>query len=217
MLSVVLWSAFGCEAAPPPKRPDSGRVVILMHGRGADPKDLERLVNELGKAAPKVKFILPPGPLHFGGGLAWYPRSDVATPAEMEQARVAARGVVMKFVEQLRGQGVTDQEIYLGGFSQGASVALDVVLSEEGTKLGGLISLSGGALALDLSRLRRRAPLRAFVSHGTADPVLDFATSQQLAEALEQSHHSVRFVQFDGGHTIAPVVRQELGTFLAAD
>jgi predicted esterase len=188
-----------------------------MHGRGADANDLQPLANQLSKVAPKVKFVLPAGPLRFGQGLAWYPRKEVASPQQMEQARTAARAIVMKAVEQVRGTGVSDGEIYVGGFSQGASVALDVVLSPEGSKLGGLISLSGGVLALDLSRLRQRAPLRAFVSHGTADPVLDFATSQQLAEALEHSHHPVRFVQFEGGHTIAPVVRQELGAFLAAD
>jgi phospholipase/carboxylesterase len=194
----------------------SGRAVILMHGRGAAANDLQPLADQLSKVAPKVKFILPAGPLTFGPGLAWYPRASETGPAELDQARTHARSVVMAAVEQLRKEGFDDSQLWVGGFSQGASVALDLVLSPEGARLGGLISLSGGVLELDLLRLQRRAKLRAFVSHGTADPVLDISTSKRLVSALEQYRHQVQFVQFEGAHTIPPIVREQLAAFLAS-
>lgn len=188
-----------------------------MHGRGASANDLQPLADQLSKVAPKVKFILPAGPLTFGRGLAWYPRANETAPAEMDQARTRARGLVLDAVKQLRKEGFDDSQLLVGGFSQGATVALDVVLSPEGARLGGLISLSGGVLELDLLRLQRRAKLRAFVSHGTADPVLEFSTSKGLVAALQQNHHPVQFVEFDGAHTIPAIVREQLGAFLASE
>jgi phospholipase/carboxylesterase len=210
----------GCETAAPPPVPKpvvSGHAVILMHGRGASADDLQPLADQLSTSAPKVKFVLPAGPLRFGPGLAWYPRTSDTASAAMDQARVRARGVVMDAVKQLRKEGFDDPQIYVGGFSQGATLALDMVLSPEGSRLGGLISLSGGVLELDLSQLQRRAKLRAFVSHGTADSVLDISTSQRLVAALQQYQHPVQFVEFDGAHTIPTIVRERLGAFLAAD
>lgn len=188
-----------------------------MHGRGAAADDLQPLADELGKAAPKVKFMLPAAPLPFGRGLAWYPRATDVSPAEFDLARMNARTIVMDIVKRLRTEGVRDEQIYVGGFSQGASVAADLILSDEGARLGGLVSLSGGVFDLDLTKLQQRAKLRAFVSHGTADTVLDSLRSKQLATALEQNQNSVRFVEFDGGHAIPPTVRQQLGAFLTAD
>jgi phospholipase/carboxylesterase len=188
-----------------------------MHGRGASGNDLQPLADQLSLVAQKVKFVLLAGPLRFGKGLAWYPLDNQSTPADMDRARHRARGIVMDAVERLRKDGFEDRQIYVGGFSQGASLALDVILSQEGAKLGGLISLSGGVFEPDLSDLQRRAKLRAFVSHGNADPVLDITTSQRLVAALQQYQHPVQFVEFEGTHTIPMVVRQELGAFLASE
>jgi predicted esterase len=192
-----------------------------MHGRGARADDLQSLADELSRAAPKAKFRLAAGPHPIGKGLTWYPRFTASTPEELEQRmlalRVQARGVVMSIVNELRGQGVPDQQIYVGGFSQGASVALDVAMSPEGSKLGGLISLSGGAIDLDLSPLQGRAKLRAFVSHGSQDRVIQQQKSRDLVDALRRGQHEVRFVEFDGDHTIPGTVRHDLGEFLAAE
>jgi predicted esterase len=155
----------------------------------------------------------------LGKGRTWYPHftesSQEAVDRHLLQLRAQARNVVMDIVKDLRSQGVADERIYVGGFSQGATVALDVVLSAEGAKLGGLISLSGGALDLDLSPLNGRAKLHAFVSHGTSDHVINNSFSKSLVTALQHSGHEVQFVEFEGDHAIPATVRHALGLFLA--
>ncbi len=45
------------------------------------------------------------------------------------------------------------------------------------------------------------------VSHGTADPVLPIdACSRQLVPALVEAGYAVTYEEFDGGHTVPPVV-----------
>ncbi|HTM46184.1 MAG TPA: hypothetical protein VL137_14590, partial [Polyangiaceae bacterium] len=171
-----------------------------MHGRGAPKDDLQSLADELSQAAPGTRFILPAGPHPLGRGRTWYPHFTESTQEAVDrhllQLRAQARGVVMDIVRDLRAQGIPDERIYVGGFSQGATVALDVVLSPEGSQLGGLISLSGGALELDFAPLKRRALLHAFVSHGRSDPVINNRFSQSLVAALKLGGHEVQLVEF---------------------
>jgi phospholipase/carboxylesterase len=49
----------------------------------------------------------------------------------------------------------------------------------------------------------QRGKPRIFVSHGTSDEILSFeTTSQSIVPRLITDGYSVKFVQFDGGHTV---------------
>jgi predicted esterase len=222
VLALVVFSVWWFYEPPVtvgPEASESGRVLILMHGHGAAKDDLQPLANELARTATNVRFVLPAGPHAHGSGRTWYPRFTASSQAELDrrmlELRQEARQVVHDAVTELKASGVAPEQIYVGGFSQGATVALDFVMSPEGAELGGLVSLSGGALDLDLAPLAERAKLRAFVSHGGADRVTEPSSSKALVDALQDGGHDVTPVTFPGGHTIAPVVRQSLATFLA--
>jgi phospholipase/carboxylesterase len=205
------------EVGPSPG--PTGRVLILLHGHGASKTDLEPLAQKLAVSAPTVTFIMPSAPHRTGLGRTWYPAFTAESQQEvnvrMLELRAEARAVVMAIVEDLKSDDVPAKQIYVGGFSQGATVALDVVLTEPAaSELGGLVSLSGGALAVDLASLEDRTLLRAFVSHGKSDSVLGGGTSLGLVTELEETGHEVEFVHFDGGHEIPPSVVKALGAFL---
>ena len=219
---VVTWWWFAdppVEVGPTPG--PTSRVLILLHGHGASKTDLEPLAEQLLAAAPNVSFIMPSAPHRTGLGRTWYPSftadSQQAVDARMLELRAEARAVVMEIVDDLKSDHVPANQIYVGGFSQGATVALDVVLAgPAGAELGGLVFLSGGGLAIDLAPLEDRAALRAFVSHGKSDSVVGSGTSKTLVAALQDSDHEVEFVQFEGGHTVAAPAVESLGAFLAA-
>ncbi len=87
---------------------------------------------------------------------------------------------------------------------------------EHGTRrsLGGVISLSGGALDLELGALSERIPARFLITHGTKDRVLGKGKSVQLATAAEEAGHEVSFFPFDDGHTVSPEVLEQIVAFL---
>ncbi len=225
VLALVGAFAWWWFADPPvevgPSPGPTGRVLILLHGAGASKTDLEPLAEQLAQTAPKVTFIMPSAPHSSGLGRTWYPsftaESQQAVDARMLELRAEARAVVMEIVDDLKSDNVPTKQIYVGGFSQGATVALDVVLTgPAGAELGGLVSLSGGALALDLAPLQQRATLRAFVSHGKSDSVLGGGNSKKLVDALEKGGHEVEFLEFDGGHTVPFEAVKSLAAFLSA-
>jgi len=198
-------------------------VLILLHGHGASKSDLEPLAEELAAAAAGWSFVLPNAPQRVGiTGRSWFPRisaeSHSALQLKVDEIRAEAREVVFEILEDLAADGVARNRIYVGGFSQGATVALDVVASEQGgNDVGGLVSLSGGAFDVDLESLRDRAQMRDFVSHGRGDQVLSVVKSRRLSELLEKNGHEVVFIEFAGGHQIPREVIESLIEFLQYD
>jgi len=112
------------------------------------------------------------------------------------ETRRSTREGLVRFVESVVADGTPRSRIVIAGFSQGAAAAADVAAAMG--DLRGVAILSG-----DHST---REPLsgRIFVSHGRSDAVLGFAGAERRARSYAD-HADVRFVPFDGGHTLRPI------------
>jgi phospholipase/carboxylesterase len=110
---------------------------------------------------------------------------------------------------------VPSQSLVLGGFSQGAMLATDLVLHSD-IPVAGLALLSGTLIAKQewLTRLPTRQSLPVFQSHGINDPILAFAMAQQLRDHIQTAGLPVSWVEFQGGHEIPIQVLHGLSTFL---
>ena len=110
-----------------------------------------------------------------------------------------------------RSVAVDPSKIALGGFSDGASYALSVGLSN-GDLFTHVVAWSPGFSA----PTRQQGRPRVFVSHGSNDAVLSVQNTRiQIVASLEQAGYSVRYEEFDGGHEIpAAIARQALIWFL---
>jgi phospholipase/carboxylesterase len=112
---------------------------------------------------------------------------------------------------------VAPEAVVLGGFSQGAMLATDVVFASP-SAVGGLAILSGSLVAEAVwsARLGAMAPgFPVFMSHGRGDPVLPFDFAETLRDRLQAAKHAVTWIPFAGGHEIPRVVLAGLATFLA--
>ena len=101
--------------------------------------------------------------------------------------------------------------VALGGFSDGASYALSLGLTN-GDLFGSLIAFSPGFMK---PAHRRNAP-RFFISHGTEDHALPIdQTSRRIVPELERNGYQVRYREFAGGHSIpAEIAREAVEWFL---
>ena len=101
--------------------------------------------------------------------------------------------------------------VALGGFSDGASYALSLGLTN-GDLVESLIAFSPGFMK---PAHRRNAP-RFFISHGTEDRALPIdQTSRRIVPELERAGYQVRYREFGGGHSIpAEIAREALDWFL---
>jgi phospholipase/carboxylesterase len=199
-----------------------GTAVVLLHGWGAPGDDLVPLAEEI--AQPGTTFYVPAAPLpEVGGGRAWWhldldrpPRDDgdgvLAAP---HAAVAAARGVVQTLLAQI-AERQAPERVYIGGFSQGAMLAVNVALAEA-PAVDKVFALSGVMLADSLPALdRARARPPVFVAHGKDDQVLPFSAGRRLQERLSAAGFPVAFHAFDGGHEIPASIVAALRDFLFA-
>ena len=207
----------------------TGPVVVLLHGFGAPGTDLVPLWRELSVPSD-VRFVFPEAPLELGfGGRAWW-HIDMARLQDRFQAGAVerliaeipdgiseARNAVLELLDALeREHGLVPEKTILGGFSQGAMLALDTAL-HSAREFGGLALLSGTLISHDewLRLMPARAGLPVLQSHGRADPVLPFALAERLRDELLAAGLVVDFTPFNGGHGIAGPALDGLARLIA--
>jgi phospholipase/carboxylesterase len=110
--------------------------LVLLHGRGGTAADILGLLAHA--ALPGVAAVAPEAP-----GNSWWPTSFLAPSAQMEPFVAAGLAAVRDGIATLTAEGLPRERIWLGGFSQGACLALEA-FARQGEGLAGVFALSGG-------------------------------------------------------------------------
>ena len=172
-------------------------LLVLLHGATGDADNWEgafSLADSLG-----VVFMAPD-----------------ARSQTWDLIRFGAYGPDVAFIdaaleESFRQVTVDPTRIGLAGFSDGASYALSLGLSN-GDLFTHIVAWSPG-----FSAPAREVGLPGvFVSHGSQDGILSVQTTRDLiVPTLQQAGYSVRYEEFVGGHEIpAAISRQAFDWFL---
>ncbi len=125
----------------PPKTLPRDGVIILLHGWGANGKDLLPLAEAL--RLPRLRYIALEGkidaPMTGGHGKGWFmfPPTKSAT----EEINSSRRQIVAA-IDKLTDEGVPAEKIVLMGFSQGGSMALNTLINSQ-KKVGAVVVMSG--------------------------------------------------------------------------
>lgn len=107
---------------------------------------------------------------------------------------------------------VDPARIAIGGFSDGATYALSVGLTN-GDLFRRILAYSPGFIVGD----RLQGTPRIFVSHGTADRVLPIdRCSRTIVPALKKRGYDVIYREFDGGHEVPAEIAREGMAWAAA-
>jgi phospholipase/carboxylesterase len=199
--------------------------VVICHGYGASYEDLAPLSGEwmgiIGEEASKFRFVFPDAPhsldeLGMPYGRAWWPINMVGLaaavqaskfdelhahePPGIEEVRERLCRTIRKVLEDLGG----DAPLVLGGFSQGAMLAMDASLRGEIAAPQLLLQFSSSMICEPQWRRKLQRIQESFVfqSHGKIDPVLPYASAVALHQMLVDAGITVDFHSFVGPHTI---------------
>jgi phospholipase/carboxylesterase len=117
-------------------------VVILIHGRGQDPRDLDdMIVARVG--LPDVAYVAPQA-----ADRTWYPLGFMM-PVEQNQPRLdLALARIAALADELAAQGMPLEEQVIFGFSQGACLASEYVF-RRGQRVAALCAFTGGLIGPD--------------------------------------------------------------------
>src|SRR5947208_14805930 len=96
------------------------RLVILLHGLGADGNDLIGLAQYWGRLVPEAEFISPNAPFPCDSapwGYQWFSVRDRSPAAMLGGMRAAAPALAAYIDEGLAKRGLADADTMLVGFS----------------------------------------------------------------------------------------------------
>lgn len=157
---VTLWSAVPADRADRP-------LLVLLHGYGADERDLFGLVRYLPEAFVVAAVRAPLAPPWPGPGASWYAIEGLESRT-VDGVNAAASA----FVEWL-DEATDASTVGLLGFSQGAAVALQAMRFEP-DRFAFAVNLSGyvtpGDVPGDAELAKRKPPV--FWGRGTRDEVI---------------------------------------------
>jgi thioredoxin 1 len=199
------------------KGSESDRLLVLLHGYGADERDLGGLLSYLDPEGHYV-VVLPRGPVAAPPGYSWFGLA-ADDPAAAMEGFAAARTAIDDLIDAACAEhGIDRAKAVVGGFSQGAGLALAVGLgASTRVRPAGVLAMSPFVLPdlldLDTDGVRDVAVL---LQHGTDDPMIPVARSRELAKTLAEAGMAVVYGEYPMGHEVTLESVQQAATWLAA-
>jgi phospholipase/carboxylesterase len=186
----------------------SSPLVVLLHGRGSDEREIVALADHLpsGPAYAAVRAPIPEGT-----GYAWFANRGIGRPVAD-----SLRQTMTWFRAWLDEVSAPDRPVVVVGFSGGAAFAGGLVLTDPQRFAGA--ALLYGTLPFDAGvpvTPARLAGLPVFLAHGEQDTVIPRELLDRTwAYLLGDSGASVHARRDPGGHGISPQTLAELAGWI---
>ncbi|WP_299815414.1 prolyl oligopeptidase family serine peptidase [uncultured Jannaschia sp.] len=187
------------------------RLVIFLHGYGANAADLMGLADPLMPHMPDTAFAAPDAPEALAGmpgSFQWFPipwidgSTEEVAMAGMDRA---VDDLNAWLDEVMAEEGVTPAQTTLFGFSQGTMMTLHVA-PRRAESFAGLVCFSGRLLKPEFLAEEAVSKPPVLLVHGDADEVVPVESLPQAAEALEGAgfERVYAHVMKNTAHGIAP-------------
>jgi phospholipase/carboxylesterase len=162
------------------------KIVLLLHGLGADGDDLIGLAPHIAPALPDAVFVSPHAPFPCDMapyGRQWFSLQE-RTPSAILAGVQAARPILDAFIDKLlRRFALTDADLALVGFSQGTMMSL-FTAPRRAKAVAGVLGYSGALAGAELLAAEARAKPPTMLIHGDSDEIVPAQASQAAKTAL---------------------------------
>lgn len=171
-------------------------LVVLLHGAGGSAEGILGLMRDEALAT---------------GTLVLAPKSQARSWDMLAGRKYGADRAFLEasLARVFREYSVDPERVTLSGFSDGATYALSIGLSN-GDLFRRIAAFSPGGVAA--SELQGRPAI--FISHGTQDPVLPVGGAQFIVEQLRKEDYVVDYREFEGKHAVPGDLAREAFGFL---
>ena len=203
--TTVRWHTTPAESSGP-----DAPLVVLLHGRGADERDIATLADRLPVGPAYVALRAP---IAEGGGFAWFANQGIGRPVPASLA-----SSMVWFRTWLDAAAGTNRPVVLVGFSGGAAFAGGLLLQDPQRFAGAAILY--GTLPFDAGvpvTASRLAHTPVFVAQGEADQVIPRELLDHTwSYLLTQSGAPVDAHRDPGGHGITPTALHRMASWVDA-
>ena len=178
---------------------EADKALIMIHGRGAYARDILGIASHLN--VQEYALFAPEATNN-----TWYPYSFMAPPEQNEPWLSSALNLVKEAVDAATEQGISAENIYFLGFSQGACLALEFV-ARNAKKFGGVVALTGGLIGDKIDQDNYTGNFNGtpiFMGTGNPDPHVPIERVKESAIILEKMNAKVHLKVYDGkAHSVS--------------
>lgn len=178
---------------------EATKALIMIHGRGADARDILGLASHLNVS--EYALVAPEATNN-----TWYPYSFLAEPAQNEPWLSSALDLMKETVKEITSQGISAENIYFLGFSQGACLTLEFV-ARNAQQFGGVAAFTGGLIGDKIEEENysgdfNQTPI--FIGTGNPDPHVPLDRVNESVSILKKMNAKVELQVYEGRpHTIS--------------
>jgi len=174
------------------------KAVILIHGRGASAGSILSLRDHLNLDG---FALLAPNATNN----TWYPFSFMAPDEQNEPAFTKAIDTIDATVKEVLDKGISAENIYFIGFSQGACLTLEYT-AQNARKYGGVVAFTGGLIGQKLNTDKYKGDFLAtpvFIGSSERDMHVPLTRIEESADLLRKMGAKVKTMIFqDTQHAI---------------
>lgn len=177
----------------------SARTLLLLHGTGADERDLL----SLGKALdPDANLLSPRGLVVAEGMSRFFLRYPDGT---FDEAGIVANAdELAEFVAAAAFEyGFDDQQVWAVGFSNGANAAGSLLLLHPDTLQGIAAFGTTKSFVAPPKRIPKLGGKRVFIANGKLDDYSPADKTDAMVREFRQYGAQVELMLHSGGHTIS--------------
>lgn len=176
----------------------ANKVLIMVHGRGADARDILSLsaslhVNDFALIAPEAT------------NNSWYPFSFLAPPLQNEPWLSSAISVLQNLLNEIINKNISAENIFILGFSQGACLTLEFT-ARNAMRFGGIIIFTGGLIGDKIYEENYKGDFKGttiFMGSSDPDPHIPVKRVHESTVVLKKLNADVHEKIYDNmGHTI---------------
>ena len=190
-------------------KPFSGKatkkLVVFLHGYGADGANLIGLAHEWAQVLPDAEFIAPNAPFPCEAapyGYQWFSLADRNETSLLFGIELIAPILIKYLDEQLTMRGLTHKDLALVGFSQGCMLALHIAPRMTGGPAC-VIGYSGALFGAEKLAKEAISHPPILLVHGIEDEVVAPSSLNNAVRALEANGFPVdAYMRPDLGHSI---------------
>jgi phospholipase/carboxylesterase len=189
---------------PPKNEQPADKLLVMLHGWGANLYDLAPLANVLD--LPNYQCIFPNATFahpQIPGGRAWY-SLETEDYQGLSESRETLKNWLIGLEKETK---IPLEKTILAGFSQGGAMTLDVGLE---LPLAGICSLSG---YLHSSPKPKTNP-PVLIIHGKQDQVVPIQAAQNAKIQLTKLSLNIKYQEYNMGHEIIPEAINLLRNFI---
>jgi len=184
------------------------KAIIGLHGWTGDEHVFEPVAKMMNIDDAQWFFPRAPYKADSGKGYSWFSGTD-ETGWDIEKTRVG----IHQLLRDIRSEGFSPKNIFLIGFSQGASLAMEIALRLP-FAIGGIVPIAGfikfrDTLSNEATKESKATPV--LLLHGSQDEIIHVIASEKAHDFFKERGNPVYFKRYDGGHKIpkrtGPIVK----------